>query len=196
MFAVVVAALGIANTLALSIVERTRELGLLRAIGMDRRSMRRMIRIEGVMLAIFGGILGVGLGIAFGAAAVQILPANTAILSFPTLRLVYLFAAACVLGFLASILPARRAGKLQILDATAWTEILEPVERWARLHVPAGCRGLFADESRSRRCRRPALSSQRLILVVGLPGLEPGTFGPPDLSKHFSDLRRSAEYSL
>ena len=112
-FAVVVAALGIANTLALSIVERTRELGLLRAIGMDRRSMRRMIRIEGVMLAIFGGILGVGLGIAFGAAAVRILPANTAILSFPTPRLVLLFGAAFVPGLPASYLPARRRSAVQ-----------------------------------------------------------------------------------
>jgi Predicted ABC-type transport system involved in lysophospholipase L1 biosynthesis, permease component len=117
LLAVIVAALGIANTLALSIVERTRELGLLRAIGMDRRSMRRMVRIEGLMLAIFGGLLGVGLGIVFGVATVRILPANTAILAIPTARLALLFGAACLLGLLASILPARRAGKLQILDA-------------------------------------------------------------------------------
>ena len=117
LLAVIVAALGIANTLALSIVERTRELGLLRAIGMDRRSMRRMVRIEGVMLAIFGGILGVSLGIVFGIATVRILPANTAILAIPTARLAMLFGAACLLGLLASIMPARRAGKLQILDA-------------------------------------------------------------------------------
>ena len=117
--AVLVAALGIANTLALSIVERTRELGLLRAIGMDRRSMRRMVRIEGVLLAVFGGLLGVGLGIVFGIAVVRILPAGTALLRLPIARLGLVFAAACMLGLLASILPARRAGRLNVLAAIA-----------------------------------------------------------------------------
>ncbi len=92
--------------LGFAAVERTRELGLLRAIGMDRRSMRRMVRIEGVMLAIFGGILGVGLGIVFGIATVRILPANTAILAIPAGRLALLFGAACLLGLLASVMPA------------------------------------------------------------------------------------------
>ena len=66
LFAVGVAALGIANTLALSVVERTRELGLLRAVGMKRPAARRMVRVEGVIIALFGGVLGLVVGAAFG----------------------------------------------------------------------------------------------------------------------------------
>ena len=120
-FAVLVAGLGIANTLALSIVERTRELGLLRAVGMDRRAMRRMIRVEGVLVALFGGVLGLGLGIGFGAAVTSALPADTAQLTFPFWRLLALFAAAGVLGVVSSAVPARRAARLDVLQAVSET---------------------------------------------------------------------------
>lgn len=63
---VVIAALGVVNTLALSVIERTREIGLLRAVGMDRRNLRRMIRYEAVMIAVFGAVLGLGTGVIFG----------------------------------------------------------------------------------------------------------------------------------
>lgn len=118
-FAVLVAGLGIANTLALAVVERTREIGLLRAVGMDRRAVRRMIRIEGVLVAFFGGVLGVGFGIAFGAIVSAALPVDTARLTLPSLRLVALFAAAGVLGIIAAALPARRAAGLDVLEAIA-----------------------------------------------------------------------------
>ena len=118
-FAVGVAGMGIANTLALSVVERTRELGLLRAVGMERRAVRRMVRIEGVLVALFGGVLGLGLGTAFGAAIAVTLPADTSQYTFPGLRLLGLLAAAGVLGILAAAIPARRASRLDILDAIA-----------------------------------------------------------------------------
>ena len=71
--AIVVAILGVVNTLALSVVERTREIGLIRAIGMGRRKTRRMIRLESVVIALFGAALGVGLGLAWGVAAQRVL---------------------------------------------------------------------------------------------------------------------------
>lgn len=119
LFAVAVAALGIANTLALSVVERTRELGLLRAVGMSRRGTRRMIRIEGVLIGTFGGVLGLGVGVAFGAALVVALPAENAELTFPFVRLGLLLLAGSALGVMAAALPARRAGRLDVLAAIA-----------------------------------------------------------------------------
>ena len=121
LFAVGVAAMGIANTLALSVVERTRELGLLRAVGMNKRSVRSMVRVEGVLVALFGGVLGLVLGIAFGAATASVLPADEAQLTLPGWRLIALFVAAGVLGVIASAVPARRAARLDILEAIAET---------------------------------------------------------------------------
>ncbi len=117
--AVLIAAIGIANTLALSVVERTRELGLLRAVGMARRQMKRMVRVEGVLVALLGGVLGLALGIGFGTAATIALPSNTAQLTYPPLRLAVLFVVAGILGVAASTFPARRAGRLNVLDAIA-----------------------------------------------------------------------------
>lgn len=119
LFAVLVAALGIANTLALSVVERTRELGLLRAVGMSRRRMRLMVRLEGVMIGSFGGILGLVVGVSFGAALVAALPAENAELTLPWIRLLVLLLVGSVLGIVASALPARRAGRLDVLRAIA-----------------------------------------------------------------------------
>ena len=71
--AIIVAVLGVVNTLALSVVERTREIGLMRAIGISRRQLRRMIRLESVVIALFGALLGLGLGMGWGATAQQLL---------------------------------------------------------------------------------------------------------------------------
>ena len=71
--AIIVAVLGVVNTLALSVVERTREIGLMRAIGLSRRQLRRMIRLESVVIALFGALLGLGLGMGWGATAQQLL---------------------------------------------------------------------------------------------------------------------------
>jgi putative ABC transport system permease protein len=119
LFAVLVAGLGIANTLALSVVERTRELGLLRAVGMSRRRMRRMVRVEGVLISLFGGILGLVVGVGFGAALVSVLPAENAELTLPGPRLAALLVIAGLLGVVAAALPARRAGRLDVLRAIA-----------------------------------------------------------------------------
>lgn len=118
--AVVIALIGIANTLALSVFERTRELGLLRAVGMTRRQLRRMIRFEAGLVALFGAVLGVGIGIGFGWAAVAALPAEfTSTLAIPVSRIVILVAVAGVAGLIAARGPAKRAGKLDVLDAIA-----------------------------------------------------------------------------
>jgi putative ABC transport system permease protein len=118
--AVVIALIGIANTLALSGLERTRELGLLRAVGMTRRQLRRMVRLEAGLVALFGAALGVATGVAFGWAAVVALPESvTSTLSIPAGRIAILVAVAAGAGILAAWGPARRAGRLDVLDAIA-----------------------------------------------------------------------------
>ncbi|MEM8926228.1 MAG: ABC transporter permease [Actinomycetota bacterium] len=118
--AVIIALIGIANTLALSVFERTRELGLLRAVGMSRRQLRRMIRFEAALVALFGAATGVALGIFFGWAAVTALPsAITSTLAVPMVRILVLVAVAGAAGLVAAWGPARRAGRLDVLDAIA-----------------------------------------------------------------------------
>ena len=116
--AIVIALVGIANTLALSVFERTREIGLLRAVGMTRRQTRRMIRWEAAQVALFGSVLGVGLGLLFGWGAVTALPDSfVSTLAFPISRIAVLIAVCALSGLVAAALPARRAGKLNVLDA-------------------------------------------------------------------------------
>ena len=113
-----IAVLGITNTMALSVYERTRELGLLRAIGMTRRQLRRMIRWEAVIIALFGGLLGVAMGVLFGLAAIAALPETFVdIVSIPYTSLFGYLLVSGLFGMLAAILPARRASKLNVLDA-------------------------------------------------------------------------------
>jgi putative ABC transport system permease protein len=118
--AIVIALLGIANTLALSVFERTRELGLIRAVGMSRRQLRRMVKLEAALVALFGATLGVGLGIVFGSGVVTLLPSSIAagvvIPALPIATAVLVAAAAAVV---AAWLPARRASRLDVLDAIA-----------------------------------------------------------------------------
>ncbi|MEU6990115.1 FtsX-like permease family protein [Streptomyces sp. NPDC046465] len=118
---VVISALGIVNTLAMSVTERTREIGVLRAIGMDRSGVRRMIRLEAVTVAAFGTLLGLVGGV-FGAWAVGAL-ANGAMegytLSVPWGTLALVCLASLVIGALAAALPARRAAALSPLEAVA-----------------------------------------------------------------------------
>jgi putative ABC transport system permease protein len=114
---VIVALLGIVNTLALSVHERTRELGMLRAVGMTRRQVRRMIRGEAVITALIGAILGVALGAAFAALVSRPLADEGFQLSFPVATLVVLAVLAGIAGVLAAIPPARRAAKVDVLRA-------------------------------------------------------------------------------
>jgi len=117
--AIVIALIGIANTLALSVHERTRELGLLRAVGMTRRQTRRMVRWEAVLVALFGAVLGVAAGMLFGWGAVSALPADSfgGSLTIPITQIVQVVVLAAAATLVAAWLPARRAGKLNVLDA-------------------------------------------------------------------------------
>jgi putative ABC transport system permease protein len=115
--AVLISLFGIANTLALSIHERTRELGMLRAIGMSRRQVRTMIRYEAVITALIGAILGMVLGIVFAVLIAQPLKDEGFALSFPIVSLAVLLVLAALAGVLAAILPARRASRLDVLQS-------------------------------------------------------------------------------
>ena len=120
MLAVIIAVLGIGNTLALSVFERTRELGLLRAVGMSRRQTRRMVRWEAAIVSLFGAVMGVVVGTAFGLAATASMPDSViSTVTFPIATLVTLLVVAVIAGLLAAILPARRAARLDVLDAIA-----------------------------------------------------------------------------
>jgi putative ABC transport system permease protein len=116
-FAVLISLFGIANTLALSIHERTRELGMLRAIGMSRRQVRTMIRYEAVITALIGGILGLVLGLIFATLIAQPLKDEGFTLSYPVGSLIVLLVLAGLAGVLAAIGPARRASRLDVLES-------------------------------------------------------------------------------
>jgi len=115
--AVVISLFGIANTLALSIHERTRELGMLRAIGMSRAQVRTMIRYESVITALIGAILGMVLGIVFAILIAQPLKDEGFTLSFPVPSLLALLVLAALAGVIAAIPPARRASRLDVLES-------------------------------------------------------------------------------
>ena len=120
--AVIIAVLGIINTLVLSVVERTRELGLLRAVGMMRRQVRRMIRGESVVIALFGAVLGLATGFGFGLALTKAVLSNGigGVISIPVGTLVGFVVLALVAGMLAAIWPARRAARTNVLAALAY----------------------------------------------------------------------------
>lgn len=118
--AVIIALIGIVNTLMLSVFERTHEIGLLRAVGMKRRQIRTMIRSEAVILAIFGALIGIVIGTGLGIALVKSLSSsgiNATAVPGPSLVLFLVLAA--LLGLLAATWPARRAARLDVLDAIA-----------------------------------------------------------------------------
>jgi putative ABC transport system permease protein len=117
LFAVFIALIGIVNTLALSIYERTREIGLLRAVGMTRVQLRRMVRGEAVVVAVFGSLLGLVVGIGFGGAIVKALSSQGISLTIPVGQLVIFVILAGLAGLLAGWLPARRAAHLDVLRA-------------------------------------------------------------------------------
>ena len=118
--ALLMAVLGIANTMALSIKERTRELGLLRAVGMIRAQVRAAVRWEATTIALFGTTLGLTVGTFFGWATVQALEAEGIdTLTMPVGVLAAVTAIAAVAGAVAAVLPARRAARMNVLDALA-----------------------------------------------------------------------------
>ena len=115
---VIVSLFGIVNTLVLTVFERTREIGMLRAIGMTRRQVRRMIRHESVITALIGAALGIVLGMVL--AALLIARVDFLVFSFPTTQVIVFVIAAIVVGIVAAIFPARRAAKLDPLEAIAY----------------------------------------------------------------------------
>jgi putative ABC transport system permease protein len=116
-FSVVVSLFGMVNTLVLTVFERTRELGMLRTIGMTRRQARRMIRHESVITALIGAALGLPLGIFLAVLVTQALSQYDIAISIPLPELVAFTAVAILAGLAAAILPARRASRLNVLDA-------------------------------------------------------------------------------
>ncbi|MGW1398956.1 ABC transporter permease [Streptomyces sp. NPDC002405] len=118
--AIIVAVLGVVNTLALSVVERTREIGLMRAIGLSRRQLRRMIRLESVVIALFGALLGLGLGMGWGATAQKLLALEgLKVLEIPWVTIAGVFIGSAFVGLFAALIPAFRAGRMNVLNAIA-----------------------------------------------------------------------------
>ncbi|MFF9626859.1 ABC transporter permease [Streptomyces griseosporeus] len=118
--AIIVAILGVVNTLALSVVERTREIGLMRAIGLSRRQLRRMIRLESVVIALFGALLGLGLGMGWGATAQKLLALEgLEVLDIPWPTITAVFIGSAFVGLFAALIPAFRAGRMNVLNAIA-----------------------------------------------------------------------------
>ncbi len=118
LFAIFIALFGIANTLGLSIIERTRELGLMRAVGMTKRQVRALVRWEAVIIALLGAFLGIVIGLVFGYVLVSALRSQ-GISTFRAapVQLVVIFVLAAVFGVLAAIMPARKASKLDVLQS-------------------------------------------------------------------------------
>jgi putative ABC transport system permease protein len=118
---VLISTFGIVNTLGLSIYERVRELGLLRAVGMSRRQVKRMVRVEAVIIAVLGALLGLVVGILFGWAMQRAL-SDEGIdrLAIPVGQLVLMLIVAALIGVVAAIWPARRAAKLNVLEAISY----------------------------------------------------------------------------
>jgi putative ABC transport system permease protein len=116
--AVIVSLFGIVNTLVLSISERTRELGLLRAVGTTQRQVRRIVRYEAVITSLIGGVLGIVLGAILAVLFTQ--PLDNFTLSIPVVTLVLMLVVAGIAGVGAAVLPARRASRLDVLEALAY----------------------------------------------------------------------------
>ena len=113
----IVSLFGVINTLVLSVFERTRELGMLRAIGMTRRQVRRMIRHESIVTALIGATLGIAVGMFLSVLTTAALSQYGIVFAVPYGTLVVFVGVAILAGMLAAILPARRASRLNVLEA-------------------------------------------------------------------------------
>jgi putative ABC transport system permease protein len=121
-FAVVIAVLGIMNTLALSVFERTREFGLLRAVGTSKRQLRRAVRWEAVIVSVFGALLGLLVGLPLGIIATKGMKGiGINSVALPVGTIIAILVLAVLAGMIAAMWPARRAAKLDVLEAIATT---------------------------------------------------------------------------
>ena len=114
---VIISLFGVVNTLVLSVFERTREIGMLRAVGMTRRQLRNMIRHESVITALIGGALGIAVGGFLAVLTTQALSDEGVVLAIPWATIALLVVAAIAAGVLAAVFPARRAARLNVLEA-------------------------------------------------------------------------------
>ena len=114
-YSVLVSLFGIVNTLVLTVFERTRELGMLRAVGMTRSQVRWLIRYESIITALIGAAIGIALGIVLS--VLLIARVDFIILSWPVVSLIVFVVAAIIVGLIAAIFPARRAARLNVLEA-------------------------------------------------------------------------------
>ena len=117
---ILVAVLGVINTLLLSVFERTRELGLLRAIGLSRSGVGWMVTVEAVLISVFGALLGMVLGTALGITLVKIFGGDFLKLTIPWGYLLVTLFAGVIAGLVAALLPALRAARLNVLQAIAY----------------------------------------------------------------------------
>jgi putative ABC transport system permease protein len=116
--AIIISLIGIANTLTLSVVERTRESALLRALGLTRQGLRWMLSLEAVIMAVIGALMGIVLGTIFGWAALGSIQ-DGAILGFPVLKVIAFVLVAGLAGLLAAVVPSRRAARASIVESLA-----------------------------------------------------------------------------
>jgi putative ABC transport system permease protein len=119
-FAIIIAVLGISITLGLAVFERTREIGLMRAVGMTKRQTRRMVRWEAIIVSTFGAIVGIVLGTLIGIALSYAVP-DTIIegISFSVRTIIYILIGAVVAGFIAAFYPSAKASRMDVLEAIA-----------------------------------------------------------------------------
>ena len=119
--AILIAVLGVINTLALSVLERTRELGLLRAVGLGRAQTMRMVTVEAVVISVFGALLGLAVGVGLGAAIVRALhEQGITELALPWTQMATYLVLAAIVGVVAAVLPAIRAARVNVLQAIAY----------------------------------------------------------------------------
>jgi putative ABC transport system permease protein len=114
---VIVSLVGIVNTLVLTVYERTREIGMLRAVGMTRRQVRMMIRYESIVTSLMGAALGIAVGTFLAVLVTHALQSQGISFAFPLMQIIYFVIAAIIIGILAAVLPARRAASLNVLQA-------------------------------------------------------------------------------
>ncbi len=117
--AIVIAVIGIVNTLGLSVIERTREVGLLRAVGLSRGRLRTMVTLESVTISVMGAVLGMVIGLVIGVLLREVLKEDLTVLSLPIASLLLFLVIAVLFGVLAAVVPAVRAARMKVLDAIA-----------------------------------------------------------------------------